>query len=77
MLILFTVLFLMKENENIKWLILFLDTVMTKKCLKDHTYLFYGQLIYLIHSSLLCMFTHMCIVFSSHVYYMVNSKLSS
>ena len=77
MLILFTVLFLTKESENIKWLILFLDTVMTKKCLKDHTYLFYGQLIYLIHSSLLCMFTHMCIVFSSHGYYMVNSKLSS
>ena len=30
---------------------------MTKKCLKHHTYLFYGLLIYLIDSSLLCMFT--------------------
>ena len=50
---------------------------MTKKCLKHHAYLFYGLLIYLIDSSLPCMLTHMCIVlFSSHVYYMVNSKLS-
>ena len=36
-----------------------------------------GLLIYLIDSPLLCMFTHMHIVlFSSHAYYMVNSKLS-
>ena len=50
---------------------------MTKKCLKHHTYLFYGLLIYLIDSSLLCLFTHMRIVlFSSHAYYMVNSKFS-
>ena len=56
-----------------KLLILTLDTIMTKKCLKHHTYLFYGLLIYLIDSSLLCMFTQMrMVLFSSRDYYMVN-----
>ena len=58
--------------------ILTLNTIMTKKYLKHHTYLFYGLLTYLIDSSLLFMFTHMRIVlFSNHAYYMINSKLSS
>ena len=61
-----------------KLLILNPDTIMTKKCLKHHTYFFYGLLIYLIDSSLLFIFTHMhIVVFSSHAYYMVNSKLYS
>ena len=61
-----------------QYLILTLNAIMAKKCLKHHTYLFYGLLIYLTDSSLLCMFIHICIVlFSSHAYYMVNSKLSS
>ena len=61
-----------------KRLMLILNTIMTMKCLKHHAYLFQGLLIYLIRSSLLCMFTHMCIVlFSSNAYNMVNSALSS
>ena len=45
---------------------------------KAYAYLFQGLLIYLIRSSLLCVFTHTCIVlFSSNAYNMVNSALSS
>ena len=55
-----------------KWLILTLNTIMTKKCLnlKHHIYLFYGLLIYLIDSSLLWMFTHEHIaLFSCHAFF--------
>ena len=57
---------------------LILNTIMTMKYLKHHAYLFHGLLIYLIRSSLLFVFTHMCIVlFSSHAYNLVNPTLSS
>ena len=39
-----------------------LKTVRIKQCQKHHTYLFYGLLIYLIYSSLLCMLTYVDIV---------------
>ena len=62
------------DNNNMKWLILTLNTIMTKKYIKRHMYLFYGLLIYLIDSSLLCMFTHVHIVLYYSETLIINYK---